>query len=262
MRLDLTVVNYILPSQSDELLIQSLDSYGELFWRNVDSHLVFKKDPSATLVEHLNKLGIKYSIAPDSLWMPTFLNLVQESKTKYILLFIEDICIMDPDKLVHTFQTLEGNNADCTPTIGLRMWHKVVDHIKNKKVQDIDSDDKFHLTYWGTRQSAYYQQPSIKETVGSHIIPYPISAPGIFKKDFLIHTAEVMMQSDYWKAIEVDPDCFTNQDWAKNPRLPHSYEVFWHHNKHLLDLEYTILIPKENNSYSNDPKDLHRDTDY
>jgi hypothetical protein len=83
--------------------------------------------------------------------------------------------------------------------------------------------------------------------------PYPISIDGIFKKSMFISTLEHMMKSDYWR--EATQPGYVPNDWAKNPNLPHSYEVFWSHNRRTEECNYILLVPKKQFSTSIDPKD-------
>ena len=68
---------------------------------------------------------------------------------------------------------------------------------------------------------------------------------------------ETIINSEYWDIVSKSgPNAFS--DWAKNPYLPHSHEVWWKHNMDRVDLEYTILVPNYVHSKTEDPKNEDR----
>lgn len=256
--MNLSVLSYILPSQSDDLIINNIESYGKEFWDSVQAKLAFKTAPSENLATSLRKYNIEYIVEPYGFWLTTMSKLVTESKTKYFLVFFEDTIVLDKDKFIQSIETLILNDADFMPTLGYAHWNKIVDQF-NKIGYHIEFDNEFSLMQWGTFESALCEAPGLRDELGmGGSVPYPISLAGIFKKEFFLDTSAKMMQSKYWQNVRSNPDHYAHGDWAMNPKLPHSYEVYWVHNKRVESVEYTALIPKIQTTKGNDPKDLVR----
>lgn len=255
--MNLSVINYILPAHTDDLLISNIESYGAEFWYRVQAELIFKKQISDKLIAILEKYQISYSINPDGLWLPVVLDMVKNCSNDYVLIFFEDILILDPVNLIYAFENLEYNKLDFMPTYGFTQWNRIADALKNR--DRANGDDEFTICQWGSNESRYFEKDEYrKEVTDGTSSPYPISLAGIFKSSLLIETMERQMKSTTWKNMMLDYDYYLREDWAKNPRLPHAYEVFWVHNKQTEIIEYTMLVPKTKLSVGNDPRDAER----
>jgi len=260
--MNLTLLNYILPQPYPDLLIENIKSYGSDFWNNVDTNIIFKNGVSDSVIDTLKEFKINYSFEPNSFWLTTVTKLVEECKTNYFELFFEDKKMIDVNQFNYSFKMLEENNIDFMPTFHYNYMNALAELMLS--YVPIESNDEFTLMWWGTRSSRFARNkrfneyPELKNIIDTKSTPYPVLAAGVYKKEFFLKTAYRVMESEYWKIIQQDPMYFKNIDWAKNPYLPHSYEVWWKHNEDTEELNYTMLIPKKSNSIGNDPKDATR----
>lgn len=252
MKLNLSVINYMLPSHDDALIIKSIESYGKDFWDSVNSNLSFKEKISQSVKNILDKYNINYKEEIDGFWASVIYEMVKDVKTDYLLIWEEDIEILDINYFLKAFEVQLETQCDFLPSLGMGQWNKIADAFS--KITPVEENEEFRIMEWGTYNSTMCEQESIKKQITSGMsTPYPISIDGIFKKSMFIYTLEHMMKSNYWK--EATLPGYVSNDWAKNPKLPHSYEVFWSHNKISEEFNYTILIPKNKFSTSIDPKD-------
>ena len=256
MKLNLTVINYMLPSHTDDLIIKSIESYGEAFWKVVDTNLVFKKKLSENVRAVLNKYDINFKEEVEGFWVSIMHNIVKDAKTDFLLIWEEDIEILDINYLLKAFEVQLETQCDFLPTLGTGQWNKIVDAFTI--LTEVEENEDFRIMVWGTYNSSICEQPSVKKQITTGMsTPYPISIDGIFKKIMFNHSLEYMMNSSYWK--EATQPGYIPNDWAKNPNLPHSYEVFWSHNKRTEDFNYILLVPRKQFSTSIDPKDYAPD---
>ena len=270
--MNLSVIGYIKPSIPAELFIENIRSYGKDFWNNVNTNIFIRDNISKEVSDVLNEFNINYKTGINEFWIPTLVKLVEECKTDYFELLIEDKKITNIKEFIYSFETLEENNIDFMPTFHYDYMNALVELIYQYKFGYIESTKDHNFMLWGTLQTRFAklnnfnQSKEIKKIINSQSSPYPVFAGGIFKKEFFLKTTNRVLSSEYWKEVieiskdEVDKIDWTNPllDWAKNPYLPHSYEVWWKHNEDIEELQYTMLVPKKSNSIANDPKDTSR----
>jgi hypothetical protein len=256
--LNLTVLGYILPTIDDELMIKHIKSYGEDFWKNVKTDIIFRTKINKKLSDIINLYGIKYIDGIDEYWIPTIISQVEKTQTDYIEVFLEDKLILDIDKFIYHFKVLELNNLDFMPSCLYKYWNTLANWISG--YTKVFGDEEFFVMKWGTNQSVFSKINQFNKIINTTGSPFPVVTGGVYKKSFFLETANRVKNSEYWKIIERNPDYFSSIDWAKNPKIPHSHEVWWKHNEDTEFIEYDILIPKDNNANAtiNDPKDKSR----
>jgi len=254
--LNLTVIGYILPNLEDDMIIGHLDSFGKNFWENVETNIVISKKISDKLAKAFAKYGINYTDGVEEYWIPTVLSLVESCKTKYVEVLLEDKLVTDEEKFIHSLQTLDKSNLDFMPSHYTKYWNTLAEWLG--KYTDIVVDDDFTIIGWGTKYSVFSRKNNFRECIeGLQGDPFPVVAGGIYKTKLLLKLLERVLASRYWNEICTHgPNYFT--DWAKNPKLPHSFEVWWKHNDETEPLDYTVLVPKDIHSIANDPKNNER----
>jgi len=254
------MLGYTLPAIDDDLMSKHLDSYTSNFWENVDTKIFFKNDISDRISKKLKQYKINYTEGVNEYWIPTVIDMLDEVETKYVEIYLEDIAVLDAEHLMYSFDVLNENNIDFMPFCYFNYWNKLCKWMST--YQDVQSTEMakggFTLMSWGTEQAKISRDYVFRNEIpGASGDPFPVSTGGIYKKSFLVETLERVLNSDYWRRVqEGGPNVF--RDWAKNPYLPHSHEVWWKHNMDIVDLEYSILVPEYMHSKTVDPKNDHR----
>ncbi len=254
--MDLTLVGYTLPSIDDNLMLQHLNSYTKYMWDNVQTKIFFKNKISNNISDKLNEYDIKYEEEVNRYWIPTIIDMLEDIDTKYVEIFLEDKVMIDVDHFEYSFNVLNENNLDYLPSCYFNYWNKLTKWMS--EYQEVNSAGGFSLMRWGTEQAKISRDYVFKNQIpGLNGDPFPISTSGVYKKSFLLKTLKTIINSEYWDIVSKSgPNAFS--DWAKNPYLPHSHEVWWKHNMDRVDLEYTILVPNYVHSKTEDPKNEDR----
>lgn len=254
---NLTVIGYILPSLEEQLIIKHIESYGRDFWNLVSSRLVFKNNISDHFKQFLDSYDIRHESNVNEFWISNIESAVRGATTDYIEIFIEDKLVVDSKQLIHSLETMQLNDADFMPPFYYFYWNMLADYMKSHG--EVESNEEFSLMQWGTSHSIFCKKTNFKKHIqGLKGDPFPLSTGGIYKKTFLLNTLTTIINSDYWKKVQENPQYFEAEDWAKNPFLPHSHEVWWKHNEDRENLLYNVLIPKMVHTITNDPKNIGR----
>jgi hypothetical protein len=254
--MDLILLGYILPSIDEDLMLEHLDSYTKDIWNTVETKLFFKNTISDNILRKLKEYNINYNVGINEYWIPTVIDMLDDVNTKYVELFLEDKVILDVDHFIYSFDVLNENDIDYIPSCCFNYWNKLTKWIST--YQEVQNTEGFALMRWGTKQSKIARDHVFRNEIpGLKGDPFPLSTSGVYKKSFLLKTLERILESEYWDVVkERGPNAFG--DWAKNPYLPHSHEVWWKHNMDRVDLEYTVLIPEYIHSKMDDPKNENR----
>jgi hypothetical protein len=202
----------------------------------------FKEKLTEDYIVELNKYdNVIWSDGIDEFWATEMQRLLNTYPADYYYIWEEDSYIFDNKSFEETFEEFVKNTEIDFMITQDNKWIERANHLLNNDFAL--EDDNFIYFNWGTKSAEYCRKSSGNPLVSG---AYPVTVSGIFTKELLNNLLDTLLSSEYWK--DITKGNFNH--FHRNPKLPHSFEVFpgfwWDGiNDGYGDVEYTTIISKK-----------------
>jgi hypothetical protein len=200
-------------------------------------NLAFKDKLSVDYINVLEENNIMWEDEVDTFWATKILSLMNENKSDYFMLWEEDSYLYDSNLFDITFNKMRELDIDFM-LIQDEKWIRRARFL-NENGYAID-DDRFYYFNWGTNYAKFCRENSNDKLING---AYPVTISGVYKSHLLYKLIDDILSSAYWEKITGG----NFSHYHKNPKLPHSFEVyddFWWPPRGNGNIEYSTIINK------------------
>ena len=210
------IVTYIKPNHSFEMFARSLANIQQT--KYLDKFCIcFVKKLSKEFTNELNKYdNIIWKDNVDNFWATEMKTMIEQNNSKYYFIWEEDSHIYDINQFERSYELLASNDVDFMLTQDLK-WIQRAKHLQEHDLAI--QQDEFLFFNWGTNYAKFCRESSSDSLVNG---AYPVTVNGIFSKKLLVSLLDKLLTSDYWRNITAGHF----DHFHRNPKLPHSFEVF------------------------------------
>lgn len=233
------IITYIKPTNDFGMFAKCLSNIQKS--KNINKFCILFKDKlQNSFKEELNKYNnIVWEENIDSFWASKILELISLHPADYYYIWEEDSYIFNIEQFDKSFETLKLREVDCLITQDLK-WIKRAEYLLSNNLAL--EENNFIYFNWGTYYAKYCRDNSKDKLING---AYPVTVSAIFHKELLIGLLNNLVNSNYWE--EITRGNFNH--YHKNPKLPHSFEVFpgfWWEGKDggYGNIEYSAMVSK------------------
>ncbi len=234
------IITYIKPTSDIDMFCKTLNCIMKV--KYIDKFCIsFKEKLNEKYKTELNKYdNIIWNDGIDEYWATEMKRMLDKHPSDYYYIWEEDSYIFDSKSFEETFEEFVKNTEIDFMITQDNKWIERANHLLNNNFAI--EDDNFIYFNWGTKSAEYCRKSSDNQLVNG---AYPVTVSGIFTKELLNNLLDTLLSSEYWK--DITKGNFNH--FHRNPKLPHSFEVFpgfwWDGiNDGYGDVEYTTIISK------------------